>query len=735
MSKADILALLKRSDKHYLGGGSRVIWTPQFPVWLDWPGFWDKGNFYNYDIEPCFTITLLNEQGNQIPLNFIDREWNPARLKQNYSSNFGLSVVEEKAVLPEDSLVSVFTIKNELDKPFIIHYICWTIQKSDPSSRKEFIDNLELINDKLIFTKFLQKKKLPLFGIQCALGINEVLDSYDVNFSEFTAIHPHWHYSPFYDHFNNQGLDKKIKISGINQTGLIYMGLHKKITLLPGKSHTIWSAMTFARNDDEAKDQLNLTLNHKNPIKESEKKWADYFEQLPEFNCSDPVLTNYYWYRWYGLRLFTIQGGHEPNYPHSAVCEGISYFRVPITYSAQCHMLETRWMKNPEIAYGSLLNFIELQNADGSFTGHIYPNGIQTNGFYHANWGMAVLEVAKIHNDRQFLEHAYFGLARYAEYFDRNRDVEDSGLYDIVNQFETGQEFMSRYLAVDDQADSYNWTGNIRLKGVDVTVYIYQLKIALAIMAGKLKKTGEKKDWHTGAKKIKDAVLALMWDPEEEMFFDVNPLTMKPTNVKAAVCFYPYLTDIVDKTFVPGLKRHLLNPDEFWTNWPVPATSLDDAFFSPNAEWRGKRHNCPWNGRVWPMTNSHIAEVLAGCALRFDDQELKKAAVVFIKKFIQLMHFENSDGLKNYDRPNCFEHYHPFSGKASVYRGVDDYQHSWIVDLIIKYVVGLNNIEGDDIKLNPLDFGLDRFELNNVYIGGKRYTIKYEDKDIKLIRE
>src|SRR2546429_4324554 len=30
-----------------------------------------------------------------------------------------------------------------------------------------------------------------------------------------------------------------------------------------------------------------------------------------------------------------------------------------------------------------------------------------------------------------------------------------------------------------------------------------------------------------------------------------------------------------------------------------------------SAEWKGKRHNCPWNGRVWPMTNSHIIEALA----------------------------------------------------------------------------------------------------------------------------
>ena len=107
----DIINFLTRTDKHYLGGGNRVVWTPPFPVWLDKPGFWDKANFYNYDIDPGYTITLLNENGMEIPLKFMERDWNPARLKQTYLAEQGLCVIEEKAVLPEDSLVSVFVIQ------------------------------------------------------------------------------------------------------------------------------------------------------------------------------------------------------------------------------------------------------------------------------------------------------------------------------------------------------------------------------------------------------------------------------------------------------------------------------------------------------------------------------------------------------------------------------------------------------------------------------------------------
>jgi hypothetical protein len=128
------------------------------------------------------------------------------------------------------------------------------------------------------------------------------------------------------------------------------------------------------------------------------------------------------------------------------------------------------------------------------------------------------------------------------------------------------------------------------------------------------------------------------------------------------------------------------------------------------------------------MTNSHIAEVLASCAIRFNDEELKTAAVELIKKYIQMMFFENEHGEKDVNRPNCFEHYHPFHGRACLYRGVDDYQHSWVVDLIIKYVVGVQIEESGELVFNPLDFGLTSFELANLQVRGKKYVIRFDEK-------
>ncbi len=44
-----------------------------------------------------------------------------------------------------------------------------------------------------------------------------------------------------------------------------------------------------------------------------------------------------------GLFLNALHGG-VGNYRWPTVCEGIDFFHEPITYSAQCHVRELRWL-------------------------------------------------------------------------------------------------------------------------------------------------------------------------------------------------------------------------------------------------------------------------------------------------------------------------------------------------------------------------------------------------------
>jgi len=715
----DLLPSLTRPDKWYLGGGNKVVWTPTFPLWLETLGFWDKASFYNFDFEPVFTLTLLDERGREIVTRFEGRDWNPSRLIQKYSTSVpGLTLIEKKCVLPEDVLASELTAKNDTCELLRLHAVLWTCHETLSPEGELLIEDPRCDDGRITFARRIKGRPRAPYTVHCALGVNTKVHSFAINLSQKTANHPRWAYTPFCDQFTESGLKSQAKFSGIDLDGLVYLALHTLRDIPPGTEAKLLCAAALEASPEEAEEHLASALSIADLEAESQRHWQGFFSSIPSFQCSNPFIEKYYWYRWYGLRLFTIRGGAD-NYRYPAVCEGPTYFRVPITYSAQCHMLECRWMKAPSVAQGSLLNFAAHQLENGAFVGHLLPHFLETQSFYHANWGWATLELDKVHPDEDFLRKAYESLSKYAAYFDRERDKEQSGLYDVINHYETGQEYMSRYLAVNERADVVHWGRNFQLKGVDATVYLYELKRALAIIANRLGMAEEGEKWRVSSEKTRRAVLEWMWDPDTEMFFDVDPRTMKRTGIKAAVCFYPYLTDMVDERHLPGLKKHLFNPAEFWTPYPIPATSVDDPLFDPDALWKGKRHNCPWNGRVWPMTNSHVAEAMARCARRFNDADLKRRFVEFLTKFLRMMFFDS-----DVNRPNCFEHYHPFNGRPSVYRGIDDYQHSWVVDLIIKYVAGLLPEEGGRVVIDPFPFGLERATIDEVLLRGRRLKVE-----------
>src|SRR5262249_40652325 len=77
-------------------------------------------------------------------------------------------------------------------------------------------------------------------------------------------------------------------------------------------------------------------------------------------------------------------------------------------------------------------------------------------------------------------------------------------------------------------------------------------------------------------------------------------------------------------------------------------------------------------------------------------------------------------------RPNSYEHYNPRTGTASYYRGIDDYMHSYIVDLIIRFVAGVQPQPDGTVIVNPLPMGLDWFELKDAPYQGHRIGVRWD---------
>jgi hypothetical protein len=688
------LSALSRTDKWFLSAGDGIIWAPPFPIWLHRPGFWDEAMIAYHPFAPLFSVALIGPDGHEIPLERTTLRWRPGSLHTDWKLADGSALCEERAVAPGGRFVSRWTTSTAAAGS---HLVAFTAQPGDA------VLSADVCEDGVAWLRRLEDRRGGPLDVRATLTASPAPAAVAAVRSEPAAPQPVWQYTPFVERWSG-GLRQGVRLQGIAAGGLVYAALDVP---LGAGTPTVVFTLTVA------------PLTEGLPVAPVGGTAVDVFaERFPDLACDDAWLERYYAYRIYGLHLNRLAGGLG-HVRRPAIAEGIGYFHVPITYSAQCHMFEMRWARDPDEARGSLLNFLDAQKPDGSFHGRLYSHHLKGTDFYHANWGDAVLAVDAVASDAGFLERAYDGLSRYARWLDATRDRERSGMYDVVDQFETGQEYMARYQAVDPDADRHGWENRIRLKGIDVTVYTYQLHRALEAMALRLERARQSNAWRASADRIGDAILSSMWDAATGLFSDVDPRTMRRTGVKAAVCFYPLLTDLLDDDAVRRLLAHLADPATFATPFPVPSSSLDDPLFNADAEWKGRRHNCPWNGRVWPMTNSHILEGLLRQWHR-GRSAAGSAATDLLRRFVRLMFHE-----RDLDRPNCYEHYNPLTGHASVYRGIDDYQHSWVLDPILRGITGIEPAD-DGLRIRPLPGLVTRARVGGLVIRGRTIGVDRE---------
>jgi hypothetical protein len=709
------LALLARADKWYLSAGEGLLFAPPFPQWLDHPGFWDEAHVFEYPLAPLFTVSFVDEAGRDIALHPGRRRWTPAALEVPYATGASLELREARMVLPGFVLGSEWQIMNRGAAAVRLHAIAWTTAPGDEVEP----DEVTFDESELAWNRVLRDRGAQTLSIRLQLALARGTDSWGAVRAERTADQPYFRLTPFWDRWDRlrPGLRGAAALEGISTAGLVYLGLHRVIEIEPGGTARLAVALRAVPDlvESAARAPAPPTRRASSFLAASQASWEAYYADLPAFRCSDPYFERTWTYRWFGLRLNAIAPGWG-NYVAPTVCEGIGVFHEPITYSAQCHLRELRWARDPEWARGVLRTFVAHQKPDGSFHGRIYANHLTGTDFYHADWGGALLALDAVHPSDAFLREVLPALEGYADWMVTTRDADGTGMIDVVDQYETGQEYMSRYQAVDPDADRYGWENRIRLKGIDVTVYAYRLFQALAALAPRGGVDGAR--WAAAAARTRRAIRERMWDTETGMFSDVDPATGCRTRVSAAVCFYPYATDLVDADHLEGFARQLFDPRTFWTPYPVPSSSAADPLYDPDAAWRGKRHNCPWNGRVWPMTNSHVAEALASVAVGHLPA-LRPRVAEFITKFVRMLFWDGDAS-----RPNCFEHYHPVNGRPCAWRGVDDYQHSWVNDLIVPYVVGLRPAGEGRCVVDPMPFALDGFEAVGLPMQGARVDVR-----------
>lgn len=726
---SDPLALLARADKWFLSATDGIAYAPPFPRWLDSPGFWDEATLHHYSFAPLFTVSAVDADGREIAMRPVARRWTPAELTVDYRLANGMMASEVRTVQPGGVFASEWLVQGLRDAP--LNLIAWTARDAAG------VDRTSVRYDGAFgFCTTIHDDRGESLPVRAELACYGDTASWAAYLAARVPSAPRWELTPFAEKWANDGLPREVRIEGSATNAMLFGAVHRSLAVT---TEGAWS--TFAmrltpldlpqRGGRKAEESPIVIAQSSHAVPApaatlggaSRRRWTERFARAPDFRCSDPYLEHYYWYTWYGLWLNAIE--HDAGAIGTpAICEGIGELHAPCALAAPAHVRELRWLDSPDFARGVMRSFFSHQREDGSIALRIFADHTPEAGVSQTNWGDAILALDAVWPDDDFLREMYTPLARYADWLMHARDEEQSGMLDIVSPREVGERHSSRFEVVDPGGARDELTRGARLKGVDVTTYAYALVRALEAMAERAGHPPDARRWRVIRERIALTLRSRMWSGDDEMFSDVDPASGERTRVKTAHAFYPYATDLVTASDIAGLERHLLDPGEFWTPFPLPVTAVDDPLFSAYGEWKGQRQSQPWNGRVWPGVNSAVMDAFAAATAHAP--ALREEAALFLRRFVRMMFRDGDLG-----RPNAFEHYNPLTGQSSVYRGLDDVQRSWVADHIISYVMGIRPREGG-VTIDPFPFALERAEITGVRVRGRTIGVQIDGEHVRI---
>jgi len=709
-------ARLNQSRKFSLGGGGYCLYSPRFPSHQRSPGFVDGGLIFNAEMTPLFSLAVL-DAGVPLTLTCTQADMQDGAAVLEYSGD-SVKVVEKRYVTTDDRFVSNLAVTHEGKGERELQIVLWTYADTEGEAPS-------LEGDSFRIKRNLHRGECPAVPVEIVWSSPDSKGARCLQafFCEGGSNLPDWEETPWYDMRDlPTPRAKRVmqKPSPILPGARVYLGLFRRLTLKGGgtASHRFEANVIFKGK--------GINYRPRRPDPKDENGYLAFMSKAPQFVCEDKRLERLVAHRLQMLHMLRVPNGvghmSAPN-----VCEGVGEFHQPVSFSAPAIMREARWLSDPSLARGILKGFFENIRQSGMVPGNLHLTSLQTCGFYHADWGGGFEALDSMHPDRATKRAVIMQMQRYVKWLANNRDPEGSGLTDIVNHFESGQPYSRRYTVIDDKADRGEDTEEqFRLKGIDASIFRYRLVSFLAQVADELQEKAMANRFIAERQVIHDIIRKRMWDERAGMFMDLDPKSRRRTGVKAAVGFYPLATDIPTTAQVDKMLAALSDRKEFWTKFPVPSLGMTDPSFNADGHWKGTRLGSPWNGRSWPMINSHILEGLTYVAERGNKKAQKMCGDLF-ERTVTMMCGE----LDGCEEPRTFEHYHPINGAPSRFRATDLHLHSFLMDNIFRVGCGIA-VRFGEIQNDPVTGNLPDFKMRGVPVGNKRFVVERKNGRLKV---
>ena len=241
---------------------------------------------------------------------------------------------------------------------------------------------------------------------------------------------------------------------------------------------------------------------------------------------------------------------------------------------------------SPSLAEDSIKAVLQLQAEDGFIAHQMNPEKGRVSSITQPPvLAWASYKVYRKTKNKDFLRYVYPRLKKFIVWLYQNRDADQSGLL----EWKTGEVPTCR-CGESGMDNSPRFDGDCKhMKAIDFNCFAVSEMECLEKMAQELGYAEETLFWWQERIVRTNLINERLWDKRAGFYFDLQADGVW-NRVKTVASFLPLFAGVADKKQSASLVKHLKNPKEFWTKFPVPSVSRNEPSFCKDM-WRGPTWN------------------------------------------------------------------------------------------------------------------------------------------------
>ncbi len=305
------------------------------------------------------------------------------------------------------------------------------------------------------------------------------------------------------------------------------------------------------------------------------QRWEAWYQAIP------PVLPEYqpqYLYAWWIMRVGLL----SPRYfiTREVMAPSKSYYVGSWQWDNFFHALAYRHV-DARLAQDQLRILVDHQREDGMIPDAIHDEGTVTHLDFPVEADVtkppllawAAWKLYEFDHDREFLDEIYGPIKKWNNWWFEKNDLDGNGLCEYLHPFSSGLD------------DSPLWDEGMPVESPDLNTYLCLQQEALAKIAAEIGEPEEALQWSRRAETMAQRLIDLRYDRKAGVFWATHQ--GKPIRCLTPFNLFPLITGRLPEQIADRLVNHLMDPQEFWSRFPLPTVAMNDPKFDPLQMWRG----------------------------------------------------------------------------------------------------------------------------------------------------